>query len=145
MKINIAARRKARRLILQALYQLLFTGDELSEIQKQFESKQSIQTYDHEYFCELLHKIPAHITELDELLKQCIDRKLSDLTPVELTVLRIGAFELSKRPEIPYKVVINEALELNKTYGAAEGYKYVNAVLDKLAVTLRPDECQNSK
>jgi N utilization substance protein B len=92
------------------------------------------------YFKELLHGVPAHLTELDEQLKPCLDRAIESVDPVERAILRLGTFEFVHHPEVPYRVVINEAVELAKVFGAEQGHKYVNGVLDKLAKKVRPVE-----
>ena len=90
----------------------------------------------------LLHGIPASISELDEKLTPCLDRSIESVDPVERAILRLGAYELINRLEVPYRVVINEAVELAKVFGAEQGHKYVNGVLDKLAHQVRKAEIQ---
>ncbi|MDL1908918.1 transcription antitermination factor NusB [Betaproteobacteria bacterium PRO1] len=92
------------------------------------------------HFEALLHGAIRAADELDELIAPNLDRKVAELSPVEHGVLMLAAFELSRMPEIPYRVVINEAVELAKTYGGTDGYKYVNGVLDRVAARLRPHE-----
>ncbi len=133
-------RREARSFALQALYQWHIAGAVLNDIEAQFRTEQDMSRTDMELFSELLHKIPACTTELDELIVPCLDRKLEDLDPIELNVLRIGTFELQSRIQVPYRVAINESVNLAKTYGATDSHKYVNGVLDKLAKKLRSTE-----
>ncbi len=95
---------------------------------------------DIDYFKELLQGIPAHCVNLDQHLQPLLDRPADELDPIELAILRIGAYELMQRPDIPYRVAINEGVELAKAFGAADGHKYVNGVLDKLARQLRSKE-----
>ena len=142
-EFNIKARRKARKLVLQALYQWQLSGESLNTIEKQFHEHNRMDKVDAEFFHELLHKIPAQIDELDAVSTPFLDRDLSELNPIELIIIRMACYELLKRLDVPYKVVINEALELAKEFGAEEGYKYVNAVVDKVAQQTRAGECQS--
>lgn len=139
-KVRPAARRKARRFALQALYQWHIAGGNLGEIEAQFRSENAMHKVDLPFFHELLHKIPANIGPLDEHLVPLLDRKKEDLGVVELSALRIGAYELCYRIDIPYRVCINEAVELTKVFGAEDSYRYINGVLDKLARTVRTTE-----
>ncbi len=133
-------RRQARSLALQALYQWQMSGNTVTDIEAEFRTEQDLSRADVSLFVDLLHAIPRQVSALDEQLLPFIDRKLEDLDPIELTVLRIGGYELKERIEVPYKVAINESVNLAKTFGATDSHKYVNGVLDKLARTLRPDE-----
>lgn len=135
----LAQRRKARRLVLQALYQWQMTQDDLADIEAQFRAEYQGK-YDWDYFHQLFSVIPGQVTRLDELLVTHLDRSVAALDPVERAVLRMGTFELAERVDIPYRVVINEAVELAKVFGATDGHKYVNGILDKLAQDLRPAE-----
>lgn len=134
------ARHKARELALQAIYQWQYTHDSASEIELQFHEDNEMSLIDIDYFSELLHKVPVNVHEIDTLIEEVIDRPFYELNPVELAVLRISTYELMHRCDVPYKVVINEALQITKTYGSTDGFKYVNGVLDKLAKALRPLE-----
>lgn len=134
------ARHKARELALQAIYQWQFTQDSATDIELQFHEDNDMSPVDTDYFSELLHNIPKNINQIDEHIESVIDRPFQELNPVELAVLRIAIYELIYRQDVPYKVVINEALQITKTFGASEGFKYVNGVLDKIAKTLRPLE-----
>ncbi|MEX2131530.1 MAG: transcription antitermination factor NusB [Pseudohongiellaceae bacterium] len=135
----LAQRRKARRLILQAMYQWQMNKDDVAEIEAQFRAEYQGK-YDWDYFHELFSVIPGQVTQLDELIAPHLDRSMTALDPVEKALLRIGTFELSQRVDIPYRVVINEAVELAKVFGATDGHKYVNGILDRLARDLRPAE-----
>lgn len=128
-----SARRKARRFALQALYQWQLAGADLSEIELQFRADNDMKKVDREYFHDLLHGVPAHVDTLDEALQPVLDRKVKELSQVEKAILRIGVFELLHRPDVPYRVVVNEGIELAKLFGAEESFKYVNGVLDKIA------------
>lgn len=138
-KVPLAQRRKARSLILQALYQWLIAGAEPQEIESQFR-EENTGKIDWEYFREIFFEIPKQASALDEQIHPLLDREPSALDPVERALLYLGVYELAHRPDVPYRVVINECVELAKTFGATESHKYINGVLDKLARTLRPLE-----
>ncbi len=125
--------------MLQALYQWQISGGELHDIEAQFRAEFSGKT-DWKYFHEAFSSIPGQIEELDNVLQPRLDRRISTLDPVEKAILWIGAFELQRRIDIPYRVVINECVELAKSFGATDSHKYVNGVLDKLVRDLRPEE-----
>ena len=130
-------RRLARRLALQAIYQWQLSGDSTVDIENQFIDSQSFDNVDAPYFLDLLHQIPKCVELLDQQMSTILDRRITELNPIELAILRIGVYEIIYCPSVPYKVSIDEALRLAKTFGAAEGFKYVNAVLDKIAKNLR--------
>jgi transcription antitermination protein NusB len=132
-------RRLARRLALQAIYQWQLTDNSLSEIENQFLQDASEKT-DIPYFLELLRGIIKTSADIDAQIKPVLDRQIDAVNPIELAILRLALYELTNRLDIPYRVVIDEALRLAKTFGAVEGYKYVNGVLDKIAHQLRAVE-----
>ena len=134
------ARSLARHKAVQALYQWQVSRQDANSIDAQFHEDQDLRKVDIAYFQELLHQIPQHLDELDAEIAPLLDRGLSEVDPVERAILRIGAYELQFRPDIPYRVVINEAIEMAKTFGGEQGHKYVNSVLDKLARKLRVTE-----
>jgi N utilization substance protein B len=134
------ARSKARRFAVQALYQWQMAGQDLNDIEAQFLSEMPVRKVDVAYFQELLHRIPARVDELDALLAGHLDRSIDELDPVERAVLRLGVYELAERLDIPFRVVINEAVELAKVFGAEQSHRYINGVLDKLAAQLRTIE-----
>ncbi|CAK0771944.1 transcription antitermination protein NusB [Gammaproteobacteria bacterium] len=138
------ARTKSRRAGLQALYQWHVGKQSLTEIEIWFLAEQDLRGADLNYFQELLHRIPACIGELDQRILPFTERVESNIDTVELTALRIGTYELIYRPDIPYRVVIDEAVELVKRFGADEGYRFVNGVIDRLARKLRSAEIINS-
>lgn len=140
-----AARRKARRFTVQALYQWQMTGANIGEIETQFRTDNDMCKTDVTYFHELLHEIPKCVNELDETFRPLLDREIKDLDRVELAILRIGTYELSRRPDVPFKVAINEGIELAKYFGATESHKYVNGILDKVAQRLRVLEMKANK
>lgn len=138
-KTPLAQRKKARTLVLQALYQWLLSKNEPLDIEKQFHEENGGKI-DWDYFGEIFLQIPKQQEALDQHIVPLLDRELKSLDPVERALLYLGAFELANRIDIPYRVVINECVELAKTFGATESHKYINGVLDKLATTLRPVE-----
>lgn len=137
---TISGKRRARKLVLQALYQWLMSGAVLSEIEAQFRVANDMNKVDANYFCRLLYGIPAQISLVEEAFIPFLDRPLDSLNPIELTVLRISAFELLHCPEIPYRVVLDEAVSLAKAFGSQDGHRYVNGVLNNLAQQARATE-----
>lgn len=133
-------RHRARELALQGIYQWRVSGNDVSDIEKQMQAEKNLGRYDKPMFSGLLRGAIAQHDDVEALLAPCLDRPLSELSPVEFAVLLLGAFELSQKIEVPYKVVINEAVELAKTFGGTDGHKYVNGVLDKLAPKVRAVE-----
>jgi N utilization substance protein B len=133
-------RSRSRSLAIQALYQWQLAGQDVSAIINHFMLEQDGKKFDGDYFSELVRGVPARIDELDAALAPCVDRALESVDPVERAILRLGAYELIEHPEIPYRVVINEAVELAKIFGAEQGHRYVNGVLDRAARALRPLE-----
>ena len=138
------ARKRARRLAVQALYQWQLSDQSLNEIEKQFQDEQEdMARADAAYFNELLHKVPACIDELDAEARECAGREIAESGPVERAVLRIGIYELKHRLDVPYRVILNEAVSLAKTFGASESHRFVNVVLDKVAHHVRAVEIQS--
>jgi N utilization substance protein B len=135
--IDLAARSRARRRALQALYAWQMSGSKMPAVIDQFRHEQDMEVADLEYFEDLLHGVEKHVDELDEALKPYIDREVAQIDPIERAALRLAAYELKYRPDVPYRVVINEAIEVTKRFGADHGHSYVNGVLDKLAAQLR--------
>lgn len=125
---------------MQALYQWMMSGADLYEIEAQFRAEHDSSKVDIEYFKELLYQIPKQLADIDTIFTPFLDRSIDELNPVELSILRIGCYELRHRLEIPYRVVINESVSLTKEFGAEEGHKYVNGVLDKVAKCTRQSE-----
>lgn len=138
-------RRNARSYALQALYQWQLAGQPVNEIEAQFRVDNDMRDTDVKLFSELLHGVAAEKSSLDKSFIDFLDRQVEELDPIELSVLRIGAFELSHRIEVPYKVAINESVELAKTFGATESHRYVNGVLDKLAQRVRMAEIREGR
>jgi len=135
-----AARRRARELALMGLYQWLLSGCDGAEAEAHLQEEQSFDAVDREHFGALLHGCIGEAADLDAVLAKFVDRKTSLLSPVEHAVLLIGSYELRHCLDIPYRVAINEAVELAKGYGGTDGHKYVNGVLDKVGAQLRPAE-----
>lgn len=133
-------RTMARQRALQALYQWQQAGQDVQDIEVQFLTGQEMDRVDVPYFQELLRGVALHTDEIDQVLAPLLDRKVSELDPVERAILRMGIYELQHRLEIPYRVVINEAIELAKVFGAEQSHRYVNGVLDKVATVIRATE-----
>lgn len=133
-------RTKARRAAVQAIYQWQMTGQDVGEIEEQFLQSQDMTGVDVGYFRELVRQIPLRVHELEDHFIPYADRPVAEIDPVERAILRIAVFELEFRPDIPYRVVINEAVELAKVFGAEHGHKYVNGIVDKTAHKLRAIE-----
>ena len=135
-----AARRKARHYAVQALYQWAMTGNYLADIEQHFTEDFDFRGTDARYFHEMLHGVPAQLAELEAAMEPYLDIALEKLGPVERAVLRLATWELKTRPDVPYRVVLSEAVALTKKFGAAESHRFVNGVLDKVAHDLRPAE-----
>jgi N utilization substance protein B len=136
------ARSMSRRLALQALYQWQMTGHSFAELLNQYTQDEGYPEVDPEYFQALVQGVVEGAPTLDELLGQWIDRPVAQLDPVEHAVLLIGIEELRLHPDVPYRVVLNEGVELAKKFGATDGHKFINAVLDRAARQLRAAEQQ---
>jgi len=137
-----SARRRSREFALQGLYSWLLAGQPVSEITAQLEELKGFERADRAYFSRLISGAIEQQGTLEETLAPCLDRKVRELSPVERSILLLGAWELKNAAEVPYKVVINEAVELAKSFGGTDGHKYVNGVLDKLAKSLRTQEAR---
>ena len=135
-----SARRRAREFALQGLYEWLLNGADAGVIDAHMREQEGFDKADRAHFDALLHGCIAEAADLDGVLARYVDRKTTELSPVEHGVLMIGAYELKHCLDIPYKVAINEAVELTKSFGGTDGHKYVNGVLDKTAAELRATE-----
>ena len=135
-----SARRRSREAALQGLYQWLVTGDEVKVIDAHMRELEGFGKADVAHFVTLLNGCIAEAADLDAVLAVHVDRKTTELSPIEHGVLMIGAYELKHCIDIPYRVAINEAVELAKSFGGTDGHKYVNGVLDRAASDLRPQE-----
>jgi N utilization substance protein B len=137
-----SARRRARELALQGIYEWLVGGQDLAAVEGHLMESEGFDKSDRQHLREVLHGVIDGAEALRAQFAEFIDRRPEHLSPVEHGILLIGTYELQQRPEIPYRVVINEAVELAKSFGGTEGFKYVNGVLDKVAARLRPHEAQ---
>lgn len=133
-------RRRARELAMQGIYQWRLSGASETQIAQRMKEEKNLGRYDAELFASLLHGVLAHHDELEVALQPHLDRARDELSPVEFSILLLGAYELLMQPETPYRVIINEAVELAKSYGGTDGHRFVNGVLDKLAAAARPRE-----
>jgi N utilization substance protein B len=134
------SRRKSREFALQGVYQWILSGNDAPEVLKNLSEMEGYKQADRGFLEAELRGTIGEAAELRGRIEPLVDRKWDDLSPVERAILLIGAWELVHNPEIPYRVTINEAIELGKRFGATDGHKYVNGVLDKLAAAVRPDE-----
>lgn len=136
------ARTNARKAVVQALYQWQMTGQNLNEIERQFYEEERLKDAQKSYFKELLHDIPAQLDSIDAALADFVDRPVDVIDPVERAILRIGTYELLYRLDMPYRVVLNESINLAKCFGADGSHRYVNGILDKIAQQKRVVEIQ---
>ncbi|MGA9423269.1 MAG: transcription antitermination factor NusB [Rhodanobacteraceae bacterium] len=138
--IDLAARSRARRRALQAVYAWQISGNSMVSVIEQFRHEQDMQIADLDYFEDLLRGVERCLDELDSGIAPLIDREVGEVDPIERAVLRLAAYELKRRTDVPYRVVINEAVEVTKRFGAEHGHTFVNGVLDKLAAAWRAVE-----
>ena len=138
--IDPAARSRARRRALQAVYAWQLSNSPVERVIEQFRDEQDMEVADLDYFEDLLHGVEKNLAAIDESLKPYVDREIEQIDPIERAALRMAAYELKYRPDVPYRVIINEAIEVTKRFGADHGHSYVNGVLDKLAMQLRQVE-----
>jgi N utilization substance protein B len=140
-----STRRRSREVALQGLYEWLISGAEAGVIDAHMREQEGFDKCDTAHFDALLHGCIAEAADLDSVLALHVDRKTTELSPIEHAVLMIGAYELKHCIDVPYKVAINEAVELAKSFGGTDGHKYVNGVLDKAAADLRAVEVQAAR
>jgi N utilization substance protein B len=140
-----SARRRAREVALQGLYEWLIGGADAGVIDAHMREQEGFDKCDSAHFDALLHGCIREAADLDAVLARHVDRRTKELSPIEHGVLMIGAYELKHCVDVPYKVAINEAVELAKSFGGTDGHKYVNGVLDKSAADLRPVEVQAAR
>ena len=133
-------RGRARELLVQALYQMQIAGHDRDELLRQFKSRPEYQRVEQSYFDEAIAGICDRQQELEAVVARFADRPLAQLDPVERGILLLGTWELSSRVDVPYRVVINEAVNLSRRFGAADGHKFINALLDRAAPELRAAE-----
>ena len=136
------ARSRARRRALQAVYAWQLSHTAINKVIDQFQSEQDMDVADQEYFEDLVRGVEAHLGSLDEALSHFLDRDIAQVDPIERAVLRIAAYELRHRVDVPYRVVINEAIETTKRFGSEHGHTFVNGVLDHAAAQWRAAEAQ---
>lgn len=134
------ARTNARKAAVQALYQWQMTGQNLNLIEQQFLDEDWLKDAQKSYFNELFHGVPTNLDVIDQALSEFVDRPVDIIDPVERAILRIGAYELLYRLNMPYRVVINESINLAKCFGADGSHKYINGILDKIAQQKRTVE-----
>lgn len=139
-----SARRRSREFAVQGLYQWQLNAVDPTLIADDLKATRGFEQADEKHFRALLYGVIEHAPDLHAALAPCLDRTLKELSPVEHAILLVGAFELAHHPEIPYRVVINECVELAKTFGGTDGFKYVNGVLDKLAAAAREVEARGA-
>ena len=139
------ARTNARETAVQALYQWQITGQSLSKIEQQFIEEERLKNVQKSYFVELFHGVPKQLDAIDQTLTKFVDRPVEKIDPVERAILRISTYELMNRLDVPYRVVINEGVNLAKRFGAEESHKYINGVLDKVAQQHRGLEINSRK
>ncbi|HCM48652.1 MAG TPA: transcription antitermination factor NusB [Colwellia sp.] len=133
-------RRKARELAVQATYSWQVSQNPVKEIEVNFIAENSKRRFDIEYFQLLLRGVIANVTDIDAVISPYVDRPLDDIDQVEKAILRVAVFELKDCADVPYRVVINEAIELAKAFAADDSHKFVNGVLDKTVKLIRPQE-----
>jgi N utilization substance protein B len=143
-KPNMWARRKARRALVQAAYQWQVTGTSIAQLRREFGEK-ALDKADADFFGEILHSMMTTTAELDAELSPLLDRSVDQLDVVERGILRLAATEMIQRIDVPYKVVIDEYVELTKLFGSQDAHKYINGVLDKLAQSARSIEVNAAK
>ena len=131
--------------MLQALYQWQLSKSSLSQIEAEFRTDNDFAKVDTEYFSEVFYAIPKMVDELDKQFDVFLDRAIAEVDPIEVSLLRMGTYELMHRVDIPYRVVLNEAVELAKQFGGTDGHKYINGILDKLSLRLRSAETSRFK
>ena len=143
--IDPVARSRARRRALQAIYAWQISGGTAQQVIAQFAHEQAHEVADLEYFEDLVRGVMKHVGELDGALAEFVDREVEQVDPIERAALRIAAYELRHRPDIPYRVVINEAIDTTKRFGSEHGHTYVNGVLDHAAAAWRTAEFQSAR
>ena len=137
------ARTNARKAAVQALYQWQMTGQSLIEIERQFLEEERLKDAQKSYFTELFHGVPKNLEAIDQALSEFVDRPVDMIDPVERAILRMGVYELLHRLDMPYRVVLNEGINLAKYFGADGSHKYVNGILDKVAQQKRALEIKS--
>jgi len=134
------ARSRARDLIVQSLYQKQITGHDVVELLRQFHDRPDYARVEQTYFDDALKAICENMESIETNIDELADRPVAQLDPVEKSILLLGFYEMESRPDVPFKVVINESVNLAKRFGAIDGHKYINALLDKARAKLRPED-----
>jgi N utilization substance protein B len=143
--IDLSARSRARRRAAQAVYAWQVGGNPMRDVIEEFRHEQDMEVADLDYFEDLLRGVEKHCADLDAGLAPWLDRDMAQVDPLERSILRLAAYELCHRPDVPYRVVLNEAVEVAKRFGAEHGHTYVNGVLDKAAREWRAAETGNPR
>lgn len=139
---SISGKRRARKLVLQSLYQWLMAGTALTDIEAQFSAANNMDKVDVDYYRRLLYGVPKELAVIEAAITPFLDRDINSLNPIELTIIRLCTFELFHCPEIPYRVILDESVSLAKAFGSQDGHRYVNGVLHNLAQTVRKTEIE---
>lgn len=140
--MKVSARSRARQLAVQGLYEWHLSGNAIEDIAKQCLDAKRGKNIDEAYFEELIFKVSSKVASLNEILLPFLSREIAEIDPVERAILQLGTYELTEKIEIPYKVIINEAIELSKTFGAEQSHRFVNGILDQVAIKNREIEVQ---
>ncbi|HHJ34159.1 MAG TPA: transcription antitermination factor NusB [Gammaproteobacteria bacterium] len=138
------ARGKSRRLAMQAIYQWQMTGDSITDIKQQFFDENNMSKFDSDFFSEMVSGVASSISELDPFLEKNMPRSIESVDPVERAILRLATYEFINRFDVPYRVVLNEAVNITKEFCAENSHTFVNAVLDKVAKEIRHIEVQSA-
>lgn len=144
-KKRVQTRRKSREIVLKALYRGMLNKTDLTPVFKDMQDDPDYLKADEAYFKTLLTQVTEHLAEIDAKITQFVDRPMAELSPIEHSILRISGYELMFDATIPYRVVINEGVELAKLFGGTDGHKYINGVLDKMAADVRAQEFNHGK
>jgi len=139
------ARSRARRMAMQGLYEWQVAGNDPLDVYNTYFKEHDLKKIDQDYFKELMLSVPAKQQELDTTIELHLSRPIKETDPVELAILRLACYELKFRVDVPYRVVINESIELAKTFGGEAGHKFINGILDKVALDLRPMEVKSKR
>ncbi len=137
---SFKSRAKARRYAMQALYSWAISKDDIHTVEAFYLADRNPRNFEVQYFHKILHEVASDYTNIDANIGAHVDRPVADISSIELTILRVAAYEFMHSFEIPFRVIISEAIELAKTFGAVDSHKFVNRTLDNLARTLRPNE-----
>jgi N utilization substance protein B len=143
--MKVSPRRRSREFAMQGIYQWIYTGNSATVVLRNLSELEDFERADREFLTSELTGTIGEAEDLRTRLEPFADRKWEEVSPIEKAILLLGAWELVHNPEIPYRVTINEAIELGKRFGGTDGHKYVNGVLDKLAAAVRPEEVSENR